>query len=66
MNKSELVDLVAERTGVSKKDVAASITGMLDVVAVVAERTGVSEKDVAASIAGMFDVLADAVMSSST
>ncbi len=33
MNKTELIDSVAERTGVSKKDVEASITGMLDTVA---------------------------------
>lgn len=33
MNKSELVDNVADRTGVSKKDVEASISGMFDVMA---------------------------------
>ncbi|MCL4153974.1 UNVERIFIED_CONTAM: hypothetical protein GTU68_058563 [Idotea baltica] len=33
MNKTELIDQVADRSGVSKKDVEASITGMLDVVA---------------------------------
>jgi len=33
MNKSELVDAVADRTGVNKKDVDASITGMFDIVA---------------------------------
>jgi DNA-binding protein HU-beta len=33
VNKSELVDHVAERSGVSKKDVEASISGMFDVVA---------------------------------
>ena len=33
MNKSELVESVAGRSGVSKKDVEASINGMFDVVA---------------------------------
>ena len=33
MNKSELIDNVADRTGVSKKDVEASISGMFDVMA---------------------------------
>lgn len=33
MNKTELIDQVADRSGVSKKDVEASLTGMLDVVA---------------------------------
>lgn len=32
MNKSELVDHVADRTGVSKKDVEASISMMFDVI----------------------------------
>lgn len=33
MNKSELIDEVADRSGVSKKDVEATIGGMFDVVA---------------------------------
>ena len=33
MNKTELIDRVADKSGVSKKDVEASISGMLDVVA---------------------------------
>ncbi len=33
MNKTQLIDVVADRSGVSKKDVEASITGMLDIVA---------------------------------
>ncbi len=33
MNKSELVDEISERTGVSKKDVETSLSGMFDVVA---------------------------------
>jgi DNA-binding protein HU-beta len=33
MNKSELVDSIAGRSGVSKKDVEASLNGMFDVVA---------------------------------
>ncbi len=41
MNKSELVDEVAERTGLSKKDVESSIMGMFDVVG---ETVGKGEK----------------------
>jgi DNA-binding protein HU-beta len=33
MNKTELVDRIADRSGVSKKDVEASLSGMFDVVA---------------------------------
>ncbi len=33
MNKSELIDQIAERSGVSKKDIDASITNMFEVVA---------------------------------
>lgn len=33
MNKSELVDSIAGRSGISKKDVEASLTGMFDVIA---------------------------------
>lgn len=33
MNKSELIDRVADRSGVSKKDVESSISEMLNVVA---------------------------------
>jgi DNA-binding protein HU-beta len=33
MNKTELVDRIADRSGISKKDVEASLTGMFDVVA---------------------------------
>lgn len=33
MNKSELIDAVADRTGVKKQDVDATISGMFDVVA---------------------------------
>lgn len=33
MNKSELIDRVSDKTGLSKKDVDASISGMFDVVA---------------------------------
>lgn len=39
MNKSELVDKIAESTGVSKADVDSVITGMFDVVAAHVSRT---------------------------
>ena len=40
MNKTELIDQVADRSGVSKKDVEASITSMLDVVAETVSKGG--------------------------
>ena len=40
MNRSELVDAIAERSGVSKADVDASIKGLFDVVAGVVARGG--------------------------
>lgn len=38
MNRSELVDAIAERSGVSKTDVDASLKGLFDVVAGVVAR----------------------------
>jgi DNA-binding protein HU-beta len=40
MNRSELVDAIAERSGVSKADVDASIKGLFDVVSGVVARGG--------------------------
>ena len=40
MNRTELVDAIAERTGVSKSDVDASIKGLFDVVAGVVAKGG--------------------------
>ena len=40
MNRSELVDAIAERSGVSKADVDASLKGFFDVVAGVVARGG--------------------------
>jgi DNA-binding protein HU-beta len=40
MNKSELVDAIAERTGVSKQDVDSSLRGLFEVVAGVVAKGG--------------------------
>ena len=32
MNKTELINAVAEKTGLSKKDAEAAVTGMIDVI----------------------------------
>ena len=40
MNRSELVDAISERSGVSKNDVDATLKGFLDVVAGVVARGG--------------------------
>lgn len=32
MNKTELINAVAEKTGLSKKDTEAAVTGMIDVI----------------------------------
>jgi DNA-binding protein HU-beta len=40
MNRSELVDAIAQRTGVANKDVDASLKGLFDVVAGVVAKGG--------------------------
>lgn len=40
MNKSELVDAIAERTGVSKQDVDSALRGLFEVVAGVVAKGG--------------------------